>query len=151
MGNRYCTLLAASVRAHKTNLRHGLLAIIGASGVRNTACEQATGTRPEIKCVSYSDDCRAHRGRRLRSSPLSWQCPSRYLCDAAVTPSVIDSQPAVARALCNHIGDDAIRKEQCEDFLVGRTFRRSLLCHQEQQVYREIDTECLTKLSVTGW
>jgi SAM-dependent methyltransferase len=54
----------------------------------------------------------------------------RYLTDARQRTTA-DSQPPELRTVLDALGDDPVRREQRLDFLRNRTFRRTLLVHQE--------------------
>lgn len=56
---------------------------------------------------------------------------------------------AIAR-LQSLSGGDPLRKEQYRDFLKGRRFRQTLLCHAAAGLGRSIDGNALAALSVTG-
>ena len=45
-----------------------------------------------------------------------------------------DLSPEIKQVLSG-LGADVIRREQYIDFIVGRTFRHSLLCHQDMMSY----------------
>jgi len=56
----------------------------------------------------------------------------RYLGEAGWCSSTADLSPSVQAGLQSLCGDDEIAFEQHLDFLRGRAFRRSLVCHAEQ-------------------
>ncbi len=56
---------------------------------------------------------------------------------------------AVARLDAISAGDP-IAKEQYLDFLKGRRFRQTLLCHADSGLHRDVDAACLSALAVTG-
>lgn len=45
---------------------------------------------------------------------------------------------------------DPLRKEQYRDYLKGRRFRQTLLCHAAVDLHRDIDGEAVASLAVTG-
>ena len=45
---------------------------------------------------------------------------------------------------------DSLRKEQYRDYLKGRRFRQTLLCHAASDLHRDIDGKAVASLSVTG-
>lgn len=59
--------------------------------------------------------------------------------------------PQVAEALEELFQGDFFRKEQYMDFFYNRTLRRSLLCHQEQLVKRELHWQTITSSHIAAF
>ncbi len=73
----------------------------------------------------------------------------QYLAEAQ--PDVLATQlKPRAREVLAQLAGNPIQQQQYVDFLVGRTFRRSLLCHQEMPMSRTIDPARLTSLHLAG-
>ncbi|MEK7403942.1 MAG: class I SAM-dependent methyltransferase [Acidobacteriota bacterium] len=73
-----------------------------------------------------------------------------YLAEANFTDLRIPPLPAAASELLDRLGDDFVRKEQYLDFFRCRCFRRTLLCHREVALDREIKPERLRELAVAS-
>ncbi len=73
----------------------------------------------------------------------------QFLAEAQPDVLATQLQPQ-AREIMARLSDDPIHQQQYIDFLVGRTFRRSLLCHQDLTVTRTIDPALLTALHLVS-
>jgi methyltransferase-like protein/2-polyprenyl-3-methyl-5-hydroxy-6-metoxy-1,4-benzoquinol methylase len=76
----------------------------------------------------------------------------QYLCDAEPQRTGIGALPDLTAARVQQFaGDDRIAREQYVDFVVNRTFRRSLLVHREQHVEEPAVTAArLQRLFITS-
>lgn len=73
----------------------------------------------------------------------------QYLEEARFSP-LPRSIPAKVRQGLEQLGADLIRREQYLDFLRGRPFRRSLLCHQDVSLRRPPSAEQVPALRATA-
>ncbi len=71
----------------------------------------------------------------------------RFLADARFR-SMAEYQPPDIRQFLNELTDDPLRQEQYLDFLRNRTFRRTLLVHEDQTPRRTREPEDLQKFQL---
>jgi len=71
-----------------------------------------------------------------------------YLGDLAVGTMLASQFPPSIMEKLQLFENDIVRQEQFMDFLRNRTFRRSLLCHQDIQLTRMLQPETITDLHV---
>ncbi len=62
----------------------------------------------------------------------------QYFGDANVGAMWTGNRPDLVNQTIQNLTDDYIMREQYHDFVVNRTFRRSLLCHAEKQFERTV-------------
>lgn len=74
----------------------------------------------------------------------------QYLIEASFTSPILERLSPEAREFLNQITDDAMELEQYLDFLSNRTFRRTLLCHKEVELDRQITPDQITDLYLTS-
>jgi methyltransferase-like protein/SAM-dependent methyltransferase len=74
----------------------------------------------------------------------------QYLIEANFTSSFSDKLPSDASSFINQIANDAVEVEQYIDFVSNRTFRRTLLCHKEVQLTRQINPDLVGSLYVAS-
>lgn len=68
----------------------------------------------------------------------------QYISDASFSLPNLDNEPeVVARMILELPPDDAVRRDQYLDFIKGRSFRATLLCHQERSLQRRIEPQCI--------
>jgi len=66
-----------------------------------------------------------------------------YVADANIRTTATENLPAELRTALTRLGDDPISIQQCYDLLRGRSFRCSLLCHDERPRTPGIDPQNL--------
>ena len=74
----------------------------------------------------------------------------RYLEDAAFPQTMAGAVSAAALAQLHDLADDRIEYEQYLDFLIHRTFRRTLLCHEDVDVQRTPQADAVRTLYVAA-
>ncbi|MBI1879376.1 MAG: methyltransferase regulatory domain-containing protein [Chloroflexi bacterium] len=74
----------------------------------------------------------------------------RYMADADFKTMLAGNLPGEVSQTLRQLAKDTITLEQYMDFLRGRTFRQSLLCHQEVQFKRGVGPERLANLYVAS-
>ena len=70
----------------------------------------------------------------------------QYLSDAAISTMFLGNLPQSISAKLGEI-NDIIRTEQYLDFIRNRTFRSSLLCHNNLSINRNLKQEDIEKLN----
>ena len=73
----------------------------------------------------------------------------QYLCDVELATDIPTSLGPDAAAALDGI-DDLIEQGQYGDFIANRTFRRSLLCHADVRLQRELSLEQLTTFAYSA-
>ena len=74
----------------------------------------------------------------------------QYLAEAQYPISQLENLPTEVADTIRRITSDPIDQEQYIDFVVSRTFRQTLLCHQEVALRRPLAPERLLNLSVAS-
>lgn len=72
----------------------------------------------------------------------------QYLGDAELHHSLDLNFPEPTRSMLHQLTDDPVVLEQYLDFLTDRTLRRTLLCHAEVPLSREVDRDWVAGLEV---
>lgn len=62
----------------------------------------------------------------------------------------LDNLPAQVQGTLQDLSEDIVQLEQYLDFLHNRTFRRTLLCHEEVRLNRTLPPQALTGFHLTG-
>ncbi|HEX3692485.1 MAG TPA: methyltransferase regulatory domain-containing protein, partial [Solirubrobacteraceae bacterium] len=73
-----------------------------------------------------------------------------FLAEAELSESQMRGVPESAAQLIRSLPDDVVVREQYLDFFKNRMFRRTLLCHAELDVQRELDERRLSDLHVAA-
>jgi methyltransferase-like protein len=71
----------------------------------------------------------------------------KYLGDAAFHTMLVNDLPAEVASGINEISQNQIALEQYRDFVINRMFRKTLLCHEELEVDRQITSATIRKFS----
>lgn len=74
----------------------------------------------------------------------------QYLSDTQLSTTLLSTLPAEVATTLDEIAPNAIAVEQYIDFLINRAFRRSLLCHAEVELHRDLRAEALFDLYLTS-
>jgi len=74
----------------------------------------------------------------------------QYLGEADFSVMLTSGFAAQVGETLRKVAPDIIRMEQYLDFLRNRTFRQTLLCHQDQRLVRDLSPEVLTRFFVTS-
>jgi methyltransferase-like protein/ubiquinone/menaquinone biosynthesis C-methylase UbiE len=74
----------------------------------------------------------------------------RYLCEAQLSSVMPERLPPGAAERLQAIARDAIDVEQYMDYLKNRTFRQTLLCHDERPASRGIDVEAVRRMHASS-
>lgn len=74
----------------------------------------------------------------------------QYLGDIPFAGMVMDKYPGEIRSTLQRISSNIVRLEQYKDFLANRTFRRTLLCHNEHRLNRNIGAGALKHFSLAS-
>lgn len=74
----------------------------------------------------------------------------QYLAEAVFSETFGNAFPASVEAALNSMGDNVVLKQQYLDFMHGRTFRQSLLCHQEVALERDSSASRLGSMYVAA-
>jgi methyltransferase-like protein/ubiquinone/menaquinone biosynthesis C-methylase UbiE len=73
-----------------------------------------------------------------------------FLSESNLTEMTLDRFPPEAQKTLRKISLDIIHMEQYIDFLSRRTFRQSLLCHQDIPINRNVNPACLHAMLATA-
>ena len=74
----------------------------------------------------------------------------QFLCEAAYHEMQANGIKAQIKEMLSGLGDDVISREQYLDFLIGRRFRQTLLCHKSVQIDRGIPAERIMEFSIAS-
>lgn len=74
----------------------------------------------------------------------------QYLGDARLDAMLPDRLPTDVQAKLASLGGGQVQQEQLRDFVIGRSFRRVLLCRDDVALKRELGPQCLDGLYVRG-
>jgi SAM-dependent methyltransferase len=75
----------------------------------------------------------------------------QYLSDASLSLPNLDIEPEPVASMISQIPeDDAMRREQYLDFIKGRSFRATLLCHKEARLQRRIAPQCIQNYHIAA-
>jgi methyltransferase-like protein/ubiquinone/menaquinone biosynthesis C-methylase UbiE len=74
----------------------------------------------------------------------------QYLSEAEYYTMPLHQYPRQTVEMLNSFGDDIIRREQYIDFLLGRRFRQTLLCHADVQLNRQVEPQILRKFYIAS-
>lgn len=72
----------------------------------------------------------------------------QYLSDSL--PKLDNEPEPVARMISQLPPEDAMRRDQYLDFIKGRSFRATLLCHEERGLQREVTPDCVTNYHIAA-
>jgi methyltransferase-like protein/cyclopropane fatty-acyl-phospholipid synthase-like methyltransferase len=74
----------------------------------------------------------------------------QYLAEADISTMLTGRLPPHVSAALGRLGGDLLGQQQYLDFLINRTFRQTLLCHQEVPLRRELRPELLPRFHVAA-
>lgn len=74
----------------------------------------------------------------------------RYLGEVEFPEMVASNYSPTAAETLQKLGVGLVHSEQYLDFLRNRTFRRTLLCHQQNDLRRQLDASCLERMHVSS-